>query len=136
MAKILGIDYGKKMTGLSITDSKKVFAFGLNVVPTNKLMNFFKSFIIENSIEKIVIGLPKKLNNEENSIEKNIKKFILKFRLQYPRIRVDRLDERFTSKIALHTMIQSGIKKKKRRKKEILHKISATIILQSYLKKN
>ncbi|WP_185871235.1 Holliday junction resolvase RuvX [Blattabacterium cuenoti] len=136
MSKILGIDYGKKMTGLSITDSKKKFAFGLDVIPTNKLMNFLKSFKIENSIEKIVIGLPKNLNNEEFSIEKYIKKFIFKFRLQYPRIRIDRLDERFTSKIAFHAMIESGIKKKKRRKKEILHKISAIIILQSYLKKN
>ncbi|WP_185850531.1 Holliday junction resolvase RuvX [Blattabacterium cuenoti] len=136
MSKILGIDYGKKMTGLSITDSKKKFAFGLDVVHTNKLMNFLKSFKIENSIEKIVIGLPKNLNNEEFSIEKYIKKFIFKFRLQYPRIRIDRLDERFTSKIAFHAMIESGIKKKKRRKKEILHKISAIIILQSYLKKN
>lgn len=136
MSKILGIDYGKKMTGLSITDSKKKFAFGLDVIPTNKLMNFLKSFKIENSIEKIVIGLPKNLNNEEFSIEKYIKKFIFKFRLQYPRIRIDRLDERFTSKIAFHAMIESGVKKKKRRKKEILHKISAIIILQSYLKKN
>ncbi|WP_185864606.1 Holliday junction resolvase RuvX [Blattabacterium cuenoti] len=135
MTKILGMDYGKKMTGLSITDSKKKFAFGLDVIPTNKLMNFLKSFLNDNSIEKIVIGLPKKLNFEEFPIEKHIKKFIFKFCLQYPRISIERLDERFTSKIALYTIIKSGIKKKKRRKKEISHKISAIIILQSYLNK-
>ncbi|WP_185863955.1 Holliday junction resolvase RuvX [Blattabacterium cuenoti] len=136
MSKILGIDYGKIMTGLSITDAKKIFAFGLDSVPTKNLMNFLESFLVCEKIEKIVVGLPKKLNNQkEVLIETEIQKFIKKFHIKYPKIIIKRLDERFTSKIAFATMIKLGLKKKKRRKKGILNQISATIILQSYLTK-
>ncbi len=135
MSKILGIDYGKVITGLSITDNKQIFAFGLDSIKTKQLMNFLKTFLNYETINKIVIGLPKKLNNQiETLIEKDIQIFINKFHIQYPKIIIERLDERFTSKMALNTMIELGFKKK--RKKIILNKISATIILQSYLKKN
>ncbi|WP_341655579.1 Holliday junction resolvase RuvX [Blattabacterium cuenoti] len=136
MSKILGIDYGKIMTGLSITDAKKIFAFGLDSVPTKNLMNFLESFLVREKIEKIVVGLPKKLNNQkEILIETEIQKFIKKFHIKYPNIIIKRLDERFTSKIAFATMIKLGLKRKKRRQKVILNQISATIILQSYLTK-
>ncbi|WP_341653138.1 Holliday junction resolvase RuvX [Blattabacterium cuenoti] len=136
MSKILGIDYGKIMTGLSITDDKKIFAFGLNSVPTKNLINFLEYFLIREKIEKIVVGLPKKLNNQkEVLIETEIQKFLKKFHIKYPKIIIKRLDERFTSKIAFATMIKLGLKRKKRRKKVILNQISATIILQSYLTK-
>lgn len=136
MAKILGIDYGKIITGLSITDEKKIFAFGLNAVLTRNLMNFLEYFLIYEKIEKIVVGLPKKLNNQkEVLIETEIQKFIFKFHIKYPKIIIERLDERFTSKIAFDAMIKLGLKKKKRRQKEIINQISATIILQSYLTK-
>jgi RNAse H-fold protein YqgF len=136
MAKILGIDYGKIITGLSITDAKKIFAFGLNAVFTKNIMNFLENFFCYEKIEKIVVGLPKKLNNKkEILIETDIQKFLKKFHNKYPLISIERLDERFTSKIAFDTMIRLGLKKKKRRKKEILNQISATIILQSYLTK-
>ncbi|WP_341657727.1 Holliday junction resolvase RuvX [Blattabacterium cuenoti] len=136
MSKILGIDYGKIMTGLSITDAKKIFAFGLDSVLTKNLMNFLESFLVRENIEKIVVGLPKKLNNQkEVLIETEIQKFLKKFHIKYPNIIIKRLDERFTSKIAFSTMIKLGLKRKKRRKKVILNQISATIILQSYLTK-
>ncbi|WP_341663900.1 Holliday junction resolvase RuvX [Blattabacterium cuenoti] len=136
MSKILGIDYGKIMTGLSITDAKKIFAFGLDSIPTKNLMNFLESFLVREKIEKIVVGLPKKLNNQkEVLIETEIQKFLKKFHIKYPNIIIKRLDERFTSKIAFDTMIKLGLKRKKRRKKVILNQISATIILQSYLTK-
>ncbi|WP_185869190.1 Holliday junction resolvase RuvX [Blattabacterium cuenoti] len=136
MSKILGIDYGKVITGLSITDNKQVFAFGLDAIPTKQLMNFLESFFFNEKIDKIVIGLPKKLNNQkEILIETDIQAFINKFCIKYPKIIIERLDERFTSKIAFNTMIELGLKKKKRRKKAILNKISAIIILQSYLAK-
>ncbi|WP_185852296.1 Holliday junction resolvase RuvX [Blattabacterium cuenoti] len=136
MAKILGIDYGKIITGLSITDEKKIFAFGLNAIPTKNLMNFLEYFLVHEKIEEIVVGLPKKLNNQkEILIETEIQKFINKFHVKYPKIIIERLDERFTSKIAFSTMIELGLKRKKRRKKVILNQISATIILQSYLTK-
>ncbi|WP_185858106.1 Holliday junction resolvase RuvX [Blattabacterium cuenoti] len=136
MSKILGIDYGKTITGLSISDEKKIFAFGLGAVPTKNLMKFFKNFFLHEEIEKIVVGLPIKLNNQkEILIEIEIQKFIRKFHIKYPKIIVERLDERFTSKIAFDTMIKLGLKQKKRRKKVILNQISATIILQSYITK-
>ncbi|WP_185870649.1 Holliday junction resolvase RuvX [Blattabacterium cuenoti] len=135
MTKILGIDYGNVITGLSITDSEKIFAFGLNAIPTQKLMNFLSMLIDNEKIEKIVIGLPKTLNNKNALIEKSIQKFIYKFHKKYPQIIIERLDERFTSKMAFYTMIELGFKKKKRKQKIILNQISAILILQSYLKK-
>ncbi|WP_185883063.1 RuvX/YqgF family protein [Blattabacterium cuenoti] len=134
MAKILGIDYGKVITGLSISDEKKIFAFGLEAIPTKNLMKFFSLFFSSETIEKVIIGLPKKWNNQpEILIEKYIQKFIYKFRIQYPKVLIERLDERYTSKIAFHSMIELGLKKKVRRKKTILNQISAILILQSYL---
>ncbi|WP_185878025.1 Holliday junction resolvase RuvX [Blattabacterium cuenoti] len=138
MSKILGIDYGKIMTGLSITDQNKIFAFGLDSIPTSKLMFFLKSIIFHEKIEKLVIGLPKKLNNEiEFLLEKKIQKFIKNFKKVYPSISIERIDERLTSKISTQSMKLIKIKSKKRKKnrKKILNKISATIILQSYLLK-
>ncbi|WP_185851721.1 Holliday junction resolvase RuvX [Blattabacterium cuenoti] len=131
--KILGIDYGNVITGLSITDSKQIFAFGLNAIPTKKLMSFLSLVIDHEKIEKIVIGLPKTLKNKNAFIEKSIQKFIYEFHKKYPKILIERLDERFTSKMAFDTMIELGFKKKKRKKKIILNEISAIIILQSYL---
>ncbi|WP_317045938.1 RuvX/YqgF family protein [Blattabacterium punctulatus] len=117
MKKILGIDYGKMITGLSISDTSQVFSFGLKSIPTNKLMDFLDIFIVTEQIEKIVIGLPKTLKNKNFLIEKYIQKFIFKFHRKYPKILIDRLDERFTSKISFYTMIELGIKKKKEEKK-------------------
>ncbi|WP_317168031.1 RuvX/YqgF family protein [Blattabacterium cuenoti] len=118
MAKILGIDYGKVITGLSITDNEQIFAFGLDAIPTKKLMNFLKSFLSHEKIDEIVIGLPKRLNNQkETLIETDIQIFINKFRIRYPHILIKRLDERFTSKMAFNTMIELGLKKKKEEKK-------------------
>ncbi|WP_185849953.1 Holliday junction resolvase RuvX [Blattabacterium cuenoti] len=135
MTRILGIDYGKVITGLSITDPLQKFAFGLNAIPTKNLMSFLASFIANEPIKKIVIGLPKTLNNKNALIEKSIQNFIYEFQKKNPKIRIDRIDERFTSKMAFYTMIELGLKRKKRRQKGIINKISATIILQSYLTK-
>ncbi|WP_185860043.1 Holliday junction resolvase RuvX [Blattabacterium cuenoti] len=135
MTRILGIDYGKVITGLSITDPLQKFAFGLNSILTKNLMSFLVSFLANEPIKKIVIGLPKTLNNKNALIEKSIQNFISEFHKKNPKIRIDRIDERFTSKMAFYTMIELGLKRKKRRQKEIINKISATIILQSYLTK-
>lgn len=118
MAKILGMDYGKVITGLSITDDEQIFAFGLDSVPTEKLMSFLESFLYHEKIDKIVIGLPKKLNNQkETLIETDIQRFINHFRVRFPKILIERLDERFTSKMAFNAMIELGLKKKKEEKK-------------------
>lgn len=134
MGKILGIDYGIIMTGLSITDNKKIFAFGLKTIFTKDIFIFLREIFYLENIEKIVIGDPKTLYNKSNEIEKNIKNFMYKFRKKYPKIPIRRLDERFTSKIAYNTIINSGINRKKRKNKTILNKISSIIILQSFLK--
>ncbi|WP_317168654.1 Holliday junction resolvase RuvX [Blattabacterium cuenoti] len=133
--KILGIDYGKVITGVSITDSKQIFAFGINSVLTKNLMTFLDTLMTKNQIEIIVIGLPKTLKNKIFSIEKLIQKFIFKFLTKYPNIMIERVDERFTSKIAFQAMKDLGFKNKHNKKQDILHQISATIILQSYLSK-
>ncbi|WP_185851133.1 Holliday junction resolvase RuvX [Blattabacterium cuenoti] len=133
MTKILGIDYGKVITGLSISDTYEVFSFGLKAVPTKELMSFLDYFVEKKKIKKIVIGLPKTLNNKISKIEKEIQGIISKLKEKHPKIIIDRIDERFTSKIALSTMIELGLRKKKRRKKMLLNKISAVLILQSYL---
>ncbi|WP_317168086.1 RuvX/YqgF family protein [Blattabacterium cuenoti] len=117
MKKILGIDYGHVITGLSITDSKQIFAFGLNAIPTKKLMSFLDMILNNEKIEKIVIGLPKTLRNKNSLIEKSIQKFIFEFHKKYPKIIIERFDERFTSKMAFYTMIELGLKKKKENKK-------------------
>ncbi|WP_185865153.1 RuvX/YqgF family protein [Blattabacterium cuenoti] len=135
MGKILGIDYGIIITGLSITDQNKIFAFGLDAIPTKKLMIYLESIIYKEEIEKLIVGLPKKLNNNlEFFLEKKIQDFLAVFCKKYPKVSIIRIDERFTSKLSFYYMISSGLKKNKRKKK-ILNKISATIILQSYLRK-
>ncbi|WP_185868631.1 RuvX/YqgF family protein [Blattabacterium cuenoti] len=136
MGKILGIDYGTVMTGLSITDEQKIFSFGLISLYTEKLFIFLDPFLCTENIEKIVIGCPRKWNNKkEINLEKKIIKFIHIFHTKFPNIDIERIDERFTSKMAFYSMIELGFKKKQRKEKKILHTISATIILQSYLKK-
>lgn len=136
MSKILGIDYGKKRTGIAITDSLKIFSLSLDTIPSTKLMIFLEKILFKEKIDEIVIGLPKKFNNKNFPIEKEIKNLIFKIHKNYPKLIIKRIDERFTTKIALRSLIE--LKLKKRKNKNIINKISATIILQSYLqnKKN
>jgi putative Holliday junction resolvase len=131
MSKILGIDYGKKRTGIAITDSLKIFSLSLDTIPSTKLMIFLEKIIFKEKIDEIVIGLPKKFNNKNFPIEKEIKNLIFKIHKNYPKLIIKRIDERFTTKIALRSLIE--LKLKKRKNKNIINKISATIILQSYL---
>lgn len=131
MDKILGIDYGAKRTGIAITDSMQLIASGLNTVFTKELFFYLKKIILKEKIKIIVIGLPKNFNNKIFSIENEIKKFIKNLNKIYPFIKIVRIDERFTSKIAFNSVIK--LKNKKNR--SILDIISATIILQSYLEK-
>lgn len=131
MSKILGIDYGKKRTGIAITDSLKIFSLSLDTIPSTKLMIFLEKILFKEKIDEIVIGLPKKFNNKNFPIEKEIKNLIFKIHKNYPKLIIKRIDERFTTKIALRSLIE--LKLKKRKNKNIINKISATIILQSYL---
>lgn len=138
MSKILCIDYGSKYTGLAITDSNQLIALGLDIINTKNLFYYINHLLLKENIHSIVIGLPKKFNNEECFVEFYIKKFINKINYIYPNIKIIRIDERLTSKMALETMINNNFKKKERKNKYLINIISAIIILQSFLdqKKN
>ncbi|UGU17154.1 Holliday junction resolvase RuvX [Sinomicrobium kalidii] len=133
MGRILAIDYGTKRTGIAVTDELQIIASGLATVPTPELMDFLKEYTRKESVERIIVGEPKRYSNEASESEKYIRVFLEKVSKQLPDIPVERVDERFTSKMAFQTMIDSGLKKKQRRNKELIDEISATIILQSYL---
>lgn len=135
MSKILAIDFGLKKCGIATTDDLKIIASGLTTVPTSNLMHFLTEYINNNTVETVVIGMPKKLDNSVHQFEEDIQLFIKQFNNHFVDIPIVRIDERFTSKMAFQTMIDSGLKKKARQDKNLIDQISATIILQSYLYK-
>lgn len=133
MGKILAIDFGLKRTGLAITDENKIIASGLTTVDSKEMMNFIVQLTKKETIDTIVLGEPKRLNNEDSHITANVRLLKEALEKQFPQIPVKLIDERFTSKMAFQTMIDGGLSKKQRRNKELIDEISATIILQSYL---
>tara|TARA_B110000003_G_scaffold75493_1_gene77068 strand:- start:8856 stop:9266 length:411 start_codon:yes stop_codon:yes gene_type:complete len=133
MGRILAIDFGKKKTGIAVTDELQIIASGLTTIDTKNLLYFVKDYTSKESVELIIIGKPKQMNNTLSENEKYIIPFLKSLEKSIPTIPIIRIDERFTSKIAFQTMIDSGLNKKKRRNKGLVDKISATIILQSYL---
>ena len=133
MARILAIDFGEKRTGIAVTDALQIIASGLTTVETKELLQFLKEYTSKQSVELFIIGEPKQMNNTVSESEKHILPFLKSLEKQIPTIPILRVDERFTSKMAFQTMIDSGLKKKQRRDKALVDKISATIILQSYL---
>ena len=133
LSKYLGIDFGIKKSGVSISDSNKLISFPLETIETKNLLDYIKQISIDENIEIVVIGKPLKLNNEIHDLEEEIVKFIKSLKNYLPNIQVERIDERFTSKISKKIIIKSGIGKKNRRDKSIIDKISASLILESYL---
>lgn len=133
MGRILAIDYGTKRTGIAVTDEMQIIASGLTTVNTNELLPFLKNYISTETVEKFVVGEPKQMDNTVSESEVFIQKFLEKLNKEIPSIPVERVDERFTSKMAFQTMIDSGLKKKQRQNKALVDEISATLILQSYL---
>ncbi|MBN4084883.1 Holliday junction resolvase RuvX [Flavobacteriaceae bacterium AH-315-B10] len=133
MARILAIDYGLKRTGIAVTDELQIIASGLTTVATKELIPFLKDYVAKEHVELFLVGLPKQMNNEPSQSEELITPFLNKLKATFSKIPIERVDERFTSKIAFQTMIDSGLKKKQRKNKALVDQISATIILQSYL---
>ncbi len=133
MGQILSIDYGKARTGIAVTDDMQIIASGLTTVETPKLMDFLKKYFSENQVDEIVIGLPTDLKGNMSDIETVIQKFISSFEQDFPDKKINRLDERFTSKMASFFISQSGKNKKQRQEKGLIDKVSATIILQNFL---
>jgi putative Holliday junction resolvase len=130
----IGIDYGKKKSGISISDNNKVISFPLITIETSSLLGYISELILKENIEKIIIGKPLKLNNDIHDLEQSILKFIDKLKNLYPKIEIKRVDERFTSSISKQIILNSGINKKKRLNKFTIDKISASLILETYLK--
>ena len=133
MARILAIDYGKKRSGIAVTDPLQLIASGLTTVNTNDLLHFLKDYSASEEIVVFVIGYPTQMDGKTSESEAFIKAFISQLVKAFPNIPIKRIDERFTSKMAVRTMISSGLPKKKRRDKTLLDEISATLILQTYL---
>jgi putative Holliday junction resolvase len=133
MGRIVAIDYGKKRTGLAVTDPLRIIATALETVPTENLLTFLKAYVLKESVDEFVIGMPKTLRNEDSETTPFVRKFKEELKVNFPGKPVHEIDERFTSSMAQRAMIDGGMKKKDRQVKGNVDKISATIILQSYL---
>ena len=133
MARLLAIDYGKKRTGLAVSDEMQIIAGGLTTVPTTGLLDYILDYVKREPVERIVVGLPKQMNNEPSENMIRIEPFVNRLRKVLPNIPVEYVDERFTSVLAHQAMLDGGLKKKDRQRKELVDEISATIILQSYM---
>ena len=133
MARILSIDYGKKRTGLAVTDPLQLIANGLTTVLTTDLFGYLEEYLRRESVERIVVGLPKQLNGDASENMKRVEPFVNRLRKLYPHIPVEYYDERFTSALAHQAMLMGGMKKSDRQQKGLVDEISATIILQDYM---
>lgn len=133
MGRIVAIDYGKKRTGVAVTDILQLIANGLTTVPTTELMDFLLKYVEKEPVERIVVGHPKQMNNEDSENMKRIVPFVNQLKKKLPNVPVEWVDERFTSVLAHQAMLDGGLKKKARQDKALVDEISATIILQSYL---
>lgn len=133
MGKIFAIDYGKKRTGIATTDEFQIIASGLTTIETTTLFTFLEKLVETEKIDLFIIGEPKQMNGLPSESAAEIEVFCQKFREKFPTVPLEKIDERFTSKIAFQTMIDSGLKKKQRQNKGLIDEIAATILLQDYL---
>lgn len=133
MGRLMAIDFGQKRVGIAVTDPLQIIANGLDTLPSEKIWEFIEQYLTKEQVDCFIVGYPKRLNNESSESIKFVDPFIKKLRKKYPSIKIELFDERFTSKMAFQTMIDGGLKKKQRRNKALIDKISATIILQNYL---
>lgn len=133
MGRLLSIDYGKKRTGIAVSDPLQIIANGLTTIATAQLFEFLDDYLKKETVSVIVVGLPKQMNNDPSENMKRIEPFVNRIRKLYPHIPVEYFDERFSSKMAQQAMIDGGLKKKDRRNKALTDEISATIILQGYM---
>jgi putative Holliday junction resolvase len=133
MARVIAIDYGNKRVGLAVTDPDQIIASGLTTIHSSELFDFLTKYFAKEKVEAIVLGYPRRLNNEANQMTKIVEDLAVSLGRKFPAMKIVKVDERFTSVMAAQTLVMSGLKKKDRQKKELLDEVSATIILQSYL---
>lgn len=135
MGRILSIDYGKKRTGIAVTDPLKIIATGLTTVETPKLLSFLKEYIPKEGVEEVIIGMPTNMDDSDTHATPLVRNFIKAFQKAFPAISIKEVDERFTSKMATRAMLEMGLKKKQRQNKALVDEIAATMMLQEYLQK-
>ncbi len=133
MPRLLAIDYGKKRCGLAVSDPLQIIATGLTTVETRELLAYLRTYFFKEEVEKVLIGMPMSLRNEATDATPLVESFIKVFQQKFPLMPLVLLDERFTSKMAFQTMIDSGLHKKDRQNKALIDEISATILLQGYM---
>ena len=133
MPRILAIDYGQKRTGIAVTDEMQIIASGLTTIPSATAIDFLKDYFSKEKVACVIVGEPKQMDGTPSQSAEIINAFVVKFQAAFPEMPVNRVDERFTSKMAFQTMIDGGLSKKQRRDKSLVDQISATIILQSFL---
>lgn len=133
MKRFLAIDFGLKRTGIAITDENNIIASGLTTVSTNEVMSFLIKTVKEKNVGTLVLGEPKRLNMEDSHSSQNVRLFKEALEKEFPDTQIVMMDERFTSKMAMQSLVQGGVSKKKRRNKELIDEVSATLILQSYM---
>lgn len=136
MPRIIAIDYGKKRTGIAVTDPLKIIATGLTTVDTQKLMTFLKEYFLKEEVEMVIIGMPANLDDSDTHATPMVRQFVGGFKKNFPSIPITEVDERYTSKLASRAMIEMGMKKKQRQNKAMIDEIAATIMLQDYLQQN
>ena len=134
MSRILAIDYGIKRTGIAVTDEMQMIAFGLTTISSETAIAFLKDYFSKEKVERVIVGEPKQMDGTPSQSAEIINAFVTKFQEAFPEMSVERVDERFTSKMAFQTMIDSGLNKKQRQNKALVDEIAATIILQDYLR--
>lgn len=133
MKRIVGIDYGKKRVGLAVSDPLMIFASPLETVPTAKIIEYLKSYTLKEEVERFVIGYPMNMNNRPSEAAQYVDQFLKLLSKAFPNIPVVKEDERFTSVLAMRSLIDSGVKKMDRRDKSAVDKVSAALILQTYM---
>jgi len=133
MPRILSIDYGIKRTGIAVTDELQIIASGLTTIPSETIIPFLKDYFSKENVSTVLIGEPKQMNGLPSESTAIIEKFVNAFSTEFPEMKVVRVDERFTSKMAFQTMIDSGLSKKQRQNKGLVDEIAATILLQDFL---
>ncbi|QJP33140.1 Holliday junction resolvase RuvX [Nonlabens sp. Ci31] len=135
MARLLAIDYGKKRTGIAVTDPMQIIASGLTTVATRDLTTFLQDYLSKEDVEAIILGEPKQMDYTDSELGPWLRTYTLQLQELFPKVKIEREDERFTSKMAHAAMRAGGLKKKQRQNKALVDEIAATIILQSYMER-
>ncbi|MFI5149735.1 MAG: Holliday junction resolvase RuvX [Bacteroidia bacterium] len=136
MGRIMAIDYGTKRVGIAVSDPSRIIASGLTTVHAKDIISFLKEYFQKEKVDVVVLGDPKKMDNTPSESSRYVEAFLKNLQKTFPDLRIERVDERFTSKMAFQTMIDSGLKKKDRQNKELVDEISATLILQTFMQGN